>query len=65
MKKASWVLPPLALTMASVAQDGGQTGYSVSSRSAHETVWQRVVWQTNQVGRVMARTNVFVELATG
>lgn len=65
MKRGLWMLLPLSLVTMSVAQDGEQTSYTVASRSAHETVWQRVVWQTNQAGRVLARTNEFVETATG
>lgn len=65
MKKASWVFLAVSLTTASVAQDGGQNGFTVASRSAHETVWQRLEWSTNSLGRVAARTNEFVEVATG
>jgi hypothetical protein len=27
--------------------------YGSGKRSAHETVWQRVEWQTNETGRVI------------
>lgn len=65
MKQASWVLLAVSLTTASFAQEGGQNGYTATSRSAHETVWQRVEWITNQLGEAVTRTNEFVELATG
>lgn len=65
MKRALWVLPAFVLGVAAVAQDDGQSSWVAASRAAHGTVWQRVEWQTNESGRVIARTNEFVELATG
>src|SRR5688572_12799538 len=62
--KRVWVLLVLSLTTA-VAQEGDQTGYTVATRSAHETMWQHVEWLTNETGRVTTQTNAFVELATG
>ncbi len=65
MKQASWVFFAVSLTTASLAQESGQNGYTAFSRSAHETVWQRVEWITNQLGEAVTRTNELVELATG
>jgi len=47
------------------AQLPGDAPYAAAERSAHETRWQRVTWSTNMLGRAVARTNSFVELATG
>ena len=64
MKRDLWALPVLVFSVAA-AQESGQSSWVVASRTAHETVWQRVVWETNQLGRTRARTNEFVEVATG
>jgi hypothetical protein len=50
-----------------MAQNDAPSGteWNAASRSAHETVWQRVEWETNQLGQARARTNEFIELATG
>jgi hypothetical protein len=64
MKKCFRILLPLSLSVSSAAQDGGQDSYVVASRTDHETLWQRVEWETNQLGQAAARTNEFVEIAT-
>ena len=37
----------------------------ISERGAHHRVWSRVTWETNAVGRSVARTNSYTELETG
>jgi hypothetical protein len=54
-----------ALALNAVAQSEEVLPYTATSRSAHETVWQRVEWSTNSLGRAVARTNELVEIATG
>jgi hypothetical protein len=49
----------VTLTAASAEQE-----YPVVSRDAHERVWARVTWETNHAGRIFARTNSYIELAT-
>jgi hypothetical protein len=55
----------VALALEAQGQPGDALPYSAASRGAHETVWQQVEWETNQLGRAVARTNEFVEIATG
>ncbi len=56
----------VSLTKASFAQDGDQNGYTATSRSAHETVWQRVVTETNTLtGQITERIHRFVEVGSG
>jgi hypothetical protein len=57
-------LTPFALELFAQPDAPNGTPYTVASRSAHETLWQRVEWQTNETGRVTARTNEFVEITT-
>ena len=59
------VLASLSVALALKAQgQSEEVSYTVALRSAHETVWQRVLWETNQLGRAVARTHQFVELAS-
>lgn len=37
----------------------------VTERGPHHRIWTRVGWETNKLGWVVARTNSYVELATG
>jgi len=51
------------LVQVQFAEAENETPYTATERSAHETVWQRVEWQTNQLGEAVARTNKFVEIS--
>ena len=39
--------------------------YSVVERGPHHRVMANVTWTTNSMGRIMARTSSYTELATG
>lgn len=39
--------------------------YIVTERGPHHRVWAKVVWETNTLGWAEARTNSYIELATG
>jgi hypothetical protein len=55
----------LANVLLAVASQANDAPYTAVSRSPHETVWQRLEWTTDSLGQAVARTNEFVELATG
>ncbi len=42
-----------------------EEAYRVTDRGPHHRVWTKVRWETNQIGRLVAETNSYVELATG
>ena len=71
MKQNLCILLPLTLGISLLAQDAARApadppgNYTVAERAAHSTRWEQVTWTTNEVGRAVAKTNSFEELATG
>jgi hypothetical protein len=53
----------LSSASASFATDVG--GISVTERGPHHRILSRVSWETNLIGKVVAHTNSYTELATG
>src|SRR5262245_38644029 len=39
--------------------------YSIVERGPHHRIWQRVLLETNRLGKILATTNSYTELQTG
>lgn len=64
------LLSGLSLTLSGQTVPLGSAGRQledvhVTDRGPHHRVWSKVVWETNQVRGLIARTNSYVELANG
>lgn len=73
MKMVFGILPPLVFVVTALAQPNPRPvspasepgDYSIQERGPHHRVWSRLTWETNQLGKAVARTNSYVELTTG